>query len=82
MITVKQTKRKKKEEGRLGVFDRGNGPTGSCIQRDRVVVCAESWRFLFFCPFFFGWGGYVEVREGRRRRWWRRGGSPLWLESV
>lgn len=55
MITVKQTKRKKKEEGRLGVFDRGNGPTGSCIQRDRVVVCAVSWRFLFFCPFFFGW---------------------------
>lgn len=53
-------KKKKKEEGRLGVFDRGNGPTGSCIQRDRVVVCAESWRFLFFCPFFFGWGAMLK----------------------
>lgn len=60
MITVKQTKRKKKEEGRLGVFDRGNGPTGSCIQRDRVVVCAESWRFLFFVLSFLGGGAMLK----------------------
>ena len=43
------------------MFDRGNGPTGSCIQRDRVVVCAESWRFLFF---LFGWGSMLKREEG------------------
>lgn len=40
------------------MFDRGNGPTGSCIQRDRAVVCAESW------PLFFGVGVYVV--EGKK----------------
>lgn len=47
------------------MFDRGNGPTGSCIQRDRVVVCAESWPL--FSSFWVGVCVVEGKKEGGRR---------------
>lgn len=46
------------------MFDRGNGPTGSCIQTDRVVVCAESWQEEFFSLISF----VIEVAGGRKKK--------------